>query len=67
MRSRTIVSEVGGCLVDVLHDDTDPGVWIVRHGRKIAFFRKHYPSIWFNDRRQAMEYAGTIVHKHSHP
>jgi len=55
------------CLVEVYHDDTDPGIWIVKHGRKIAGFRKNYPSVWFNDHRQALEYANTIVDKYSHP
>jgi hypothetical protein len=63
MKTITIISSVRDCFIELTHDDSDPGLWIVRRWRKFLWFKKAISSDWFNDGRQALVFANEIKRK----
>ena len=59
MRARDVVriSDEGGQVVDIIHRDSDAGMWIVRRWKKYLWMKKLISRDWFNDERQALEFA----------
>ena len=57
MKQITVLSDARDCLIKLIHDDSDPGSWIVRRWRKYFWFNKRLSSDWFNDREQAVAFA----------
>lgn len=57
---RIVISSARGCFVELIHRDSDPSSWIVRRWTKFLWFKKPISSHWFNDERQALEFAGDI-------
>lgn len=52
-----VVSSVRKNFIEVSHDDSDPGSYIVRRWKKVLWFRKRISSDWFISKEQAMEFA----------
>jgi hypothetical protein len=57
MKNRTVISNDRDCFIELLHRDSDPGVWKVRRWKKFLFFKKRISSVWFIDGEQALAYA----------
>ncbi len=59
MRARDVVriSDEGGQVVDIIHRDSDAGMWIVRRWKKYLWMKKLISRDWFNDERQALAFA----------
>ncbi|MBI5216376.1 MAG: hypothetical protein HY960_11540 [Ignavibacteriae bacterium] len=55
-----IISNVRKCFIEVSHDDSDPGSYIVRCWKKILWFRKRISSDWFTNKEQALEFANEM-------
>lgn len=64
MKHRTVLSNAGHWFVELLHHDSDPGLWIIRRWKKFLWFKTHRSSVWFNDREQALAFAVTIQLEH---
>jgi hypothetical protein len=56
----TVISNVRDCLIELIHNDSDPAMWIVRHWTKLMWFKKRISSHWFNDRQQATIFANLM-------
>jgi hypothetical protein len=52
-----VVSTIRKSIIEVSHDDSDPGSWIVRRWKRVLWFRKRISSDWFISKEQAMEFA----------
>jgi hypothetical protein len=57
MEHVTIILNDRDSLIELLHHDSDPGLWIVRRWKKNLWFKKRLSSDWFNDKNQAMDFA----------
>ena len=51
------ISDEGGQVVDILHRDSDPGMWIVRRWKKFLWMKRLISRDWFNDESQALAFA----------
>lgn len=60
---RTIVSQDSDQVTEVIHSPNDPGMWIVRRWEKVFLHRKLVFSCWFNDKRQALDFAAELARK----
>lgn len=60
MNEQRIIAESNEILVDILHRLEDPGVWIVRHWKKILWFKRKMSFHWFNNEQQAVVFAKTL-------
>ncbi len=58
-RQRTLLANNGIWKFELLHDKTDPCVWIVRRSRSFLWFRWQSSSYWFFDRNNALDFART--------
>lgn len=57
MNTITVISNTRECFIELIHRDSDAGLWIVRRWRKSFWFKKRISSDWFNDERQAIVFA----------
>jgi len=60
MKNRIIISKEKGSFTELIHRDSDPGMWIVRHWKRSFLFKKLISSDWFNGRDQALKFADSI-------
>jgi hypothetical protein len=60
----TIISNARDCFIELTHRDADPGLWIVRRTRRFLWFRRRISSDWFNDERQANDFAQKLKRGH---
>ena len=51
------ISGKGNRIVEIIHRESDPGMWIVRCRKQSFFWTTVVSSDWFNDERQALEFA----------
>lgn len=65
MNTQTIISTAPHYRIEVTHRDSDPGMWIVRAGRKHLFWTEHISTDWFNDEPQAMAFAQELKSRHA--
>ncbi|NUN69182.1 MAG: hypothetical protein HUU02_05675 [Bacteroidetes bacterium] len=63
-RQRTVISNNGTWVFELLHDRTDPCVWIIRRSRAFLWFRWKRSLYWFFDRNNALEFARTQAAVH---
>lgn len=59
-----VISDAGNSIIEVIHHDSDPAVWIVRSWTKFMCFRKRVSSQWFSDEQQALAFANEIKFKY---
>lgn len=57
---RTIISNIRKCFIEILHNGSDPSVWIVRRWKKILWFKKRISSDWFINKQQAFAFASEM-------
>ena len=60
MKNSMIISKENGSFTELIHRDSDPGMWIVRRWKKSFLFKKLISSDWFNGREQALKFADSI-------
>jgi len=60
MKNRTVISNDRDCFIELLHRDSDPGVWKVRRWKKFLWFKKRISSDWFTDRQQALAFVNEM-------
>jgi len=56
-RDRTVISNDRGLLIEIIHRNSDPSVWIVRRWKRTLLSKRRLSSDWFIDRRQAFAFA----------
>ena len=66
MKQIAVLSDARDCFVGVVHNGSDPGVWIIRQGKKYLLFKKCFSLDWFYDQKQAMAFADDIVRERNH-
>lgn len=64
MPNITVISNDRDFFIDLIHRDSDPGSWIVRHSRTILWFKKRISTDWFNDEQQAITFAYEMKLRH---
>ena len=57
MKKVTIISKDHGYVIELAHDDSDSGSWIVRRWKKFLWFKRRVSSDWFIDEQQAIAFA----------
>ena len=57
MSKTTIISNAAGCYIQVIHNDSNPTVWIVKRSKKFLGFKKTISSDWFTNGQNALEFA----------
>jgi hypothetical protein len=53
----TILSNDGGCCVELIHNACDPTMWIIQRSKKILWFRFNRSTFWFFDKLNALTFA----------
>ena len=56
-----VLSKSRKCYVVLKYNIDDPAVWIIYVYKKHLFFKCRKGSHWFNDEKQALEYAKDVV------
>lgn len=56
-QQRTLLSNNGTWKFELLHDKTDPCVWIIRRSRSFLWFRWKSSTYWFFDKNNALDFA----------
>ena len=64
MKQATVLSTARECFVEIVHNDADPGSWIVNRWRGFRWFRRRISSNWFIDGQQAFAYANELKREH---
>jgi hypothetical protein len=67
MKNITVISNDRDCAIEVIHRDSDPGVWIVRRWKKFMWFKKasrQWRDVWFTDGQQALVFANEMKRRH---
>lgn len=54
------ISGKGGRIVELIHRDSDAGMWIVRRRKKFLWMKRQVSSDWFNSESQALEFARAL-------
>lgn len=54
---RTVLSDGNGWRFELLHDRTDPCIWIIRRSRALLWFRWKSSAFWFYDKNNALNFA----------
>ncbi len=49
-----------GYVIELIHRESDPGMWIVRRSKKILWFTLRISSDWFTDNHQALTFADKL-------
>lgn len=60
MTTRKIISNKSDKIVELINNDIDSNMWIVKVYKKILFFKKLLYSKWFNTESDALNYAKSI-------
>ena len=58
--SKEVIKSASGKLVELIHRDSDPSMWIVNVYKKVIFFKKRISSKWFSDKEEALQYVKSI-------
>ena len=56
-----VLSKSRKCYVVLKYNIEDPAVWIIYVYKKHLFFKCRKESHWFNDEKQALEYAKDMI------
>jgi hypothetical protein len=51
------ISDEGRQVVDIIHRESDAGMWIVRRRRRFLWMKIVVSRDWFNDEEQALAFA----------
>ncbi len=62
--SRTVLSDENGWRFELLHDRTDPCIWIIRRSRALLWFRWKSSAFRFYDKYNALDFARTQAASH---
>ena len=65
MKDITVISDARDCFIQLIHSDSDAGVWKVRRWEKIFWFKKRISSDWFIDGDQALAFAQAMKREHA--
>lgn len=57
MKRVIVLSDSRECFIELTHNESDPGSWIVRRWKKSLWFKKMISSDWFNDHQQALAFV----------
>jgi hypothetical protein len=57
MKTVALILDTRDNLINITHNDSDSGMWIVRYFKKVLWFKIRISSDWFNDERQATAFA----------
>ncbi len=52
--------EEAGEVVDIVHSESDAGMWIVRRRKKFLWMKRLISRDWFNSEPQALEFARAL-------
>ncbi len=60
MTTRKVISNKSNKVVELINNDIDSNMWIVKVSKKNLFFKKLLYSKWFNKESDALNYAESI-------
>ncbi len=60
LRTTVRVWEEAGHVVDIIHSESDAGMWIVRRRKKFLWMKRLISRDWFNSEPQALEFARAL-------
>jgi len=61
MKQTTIISNAPDCYLELIHDASMPGKWIVRRSHTFLWFRKKFSEHLFTDRGRAFAFATRMM------
>jgi hypothetical protein len=65
MQVTTVISNARDCFIELIHRNSDPGSWIIKRWTKLIWFKKLISADWFNDEKQALAFAQTMMQEHN--
>jgi hypothetical protein len=64
-QTRTVISSLRDCYIELLHHTSDPSTWIVRRWKKLRWYKERISSEWFTNEQQAYAYAYEMKKKYN--